>query len=107
MTASTAYGAVMFAGLAVITVMCVAAVIARAATHALVTLDRHDAQAAADHNEPSRAEVEAGWLDEMGEVWNIGSPVSSETPIFDGLQREDFMASVLADIDQLPGVRHG
>lgn len=61
-----------------------------------------DAQTAADWDEPTRAEIEADWL--------FDDPAFIDTSIDAEMRREEdvwFAASVLADIDDLPEVRHG
>lgn len=57
-----------------------------------------DAVTAADFGEPTREQIEAGWL--------FDDPAFIDTPIYAEMRREEdawFAASVLADIDELPG----
>lgn len=76
-------------------------------TVALMWLDRHndetDAIAAADHQEPTRAEVEAGWLDEVDETWLFPDPAFRDLAIASE-QEVVFAASVLADLDDEDGI---
>lgn len=63
------------------------------------------AMEACDWGEPTREQVEAGWLDAADATWLFPDPAFRETPIYGQLRHEAdvlFAASVLADLDDLP-----
>lgn len=60
------------------------------------------ADQASDFDEPTRNDVEAGWLNEDTEDWLFESP-EFKTAEPDRAAAVLFAASVMADIDDLPG----